>query len=238
MRRSIQAGLLITAASAFGSVDAQAAAYRQVPAPVAGSLAWSALVAALPLATLFFLLGGLRWPACWVALAALCLASLIAALVYGMPPGQVVSGAAEGAAIGFFPIIWIGINAIWVYDLTEASGHSHVLRRAFNRLSDDARVLTILVAFCFGALLESLADGGAPVAICCVVLISLGISPLQAAAVCLIADTSPVAFGSLGLPITVLSTVTGLPVPSLSLMIGRQTPLLALLVPLHPAGDR
>ena len=231
MRRSVCVGSAVAAALFTGPATAQDAAYRQVLAPVAGSLGWSALAAALPLATLFFLLGGLRWPARWAALAALCLACLIAVLVYGMPPGQVASGAAEGAAIGFFPIIWIGINAIWVYDLTEASGHSHVLRRAFGRLSGDPRVLVILVAFCFGALLESLAGGGAPVAICCVMLIALGISPLQAAAVCLIADTSPVAFGSLGLPITVLSTVTGLPVHSLSLMVGRQTPLLALLVP-------
>ena len=231
MHRFICAGLPAAVGWLFWPASAQAAAYRQVLAPVAGSLTWSAMVAALPLTTLFFLLGGLRWPARWAALAAMCLACLIAAQVYGMPLDQVASGAAEGAAIGFFPIIWIGINAIWVYDLTEASGHSHVLRRAFGRLSDDPRILAILVAFCFGALLESLAGGGAPVAICCVMLISLGISPLQAAAVCLIADTSPVAFGSLGLPITVLSTVTGLPVHSLSLMIGRQTPLLALLVP-------
>ena len=232
MRRFINAGPLIAAGLLLASTDAQAAAaYRQVLAPVTGSLSWSALVAVLPLATLFVLLGGLRWPARWAALAALSAACLIAALVYGMPAGQVVSGAAEGAASGFFPIIWIGINAIWVYDLTEASGHSHVLRRAFGRLSDDPRVLAILVAFCFGTLLESLAGGGAPVAICGAMLISLGSSPLQAAAVCLIADTSPVAFGSLGLPITVLSTVTGLPVHSLSLMIGRQTPFLALIVP-------
>jgi lactate permease len=231
MRRFIYAGFPVAVGWLFRPASAQAADYRQVLAPVAGSLTWSALVAALPLVTLFFLLGGLRWPARWAALAAMCLACLIAALVYGMPPGQVASGAAEGAAIGFFPIIWIGINAIWVYDLTEASGHSHVLRRAFGHLSDDPRILAILVAFCFGALLESLAGGGAPVAICCVMLISLGIGPLQAAAVCLIADTSPVAFGSLGLPITVLSTVTSLPVHSLSLMIGRQKPLLALLVP-------
>ena len=106
-----------------------------------------------------------------------------------------------------------------------------MLRRAFGRISDDPRAQAVLVAFCFGALLEGFAGGGSPVAICAVVLIALGLDPLRAAAACLIADTSPVAFGSLGLPITMLSKVSGLPVPALSAMVGRQTPVLALLVP-------
>ena len=210
---------------------AYASSYTQIYAPFHGSLAFSALFAVLPLALLFILLGGLRVPAKWAAAAALAVSMLVALLVYGMPAGQVASSALEGAAIGFFPIIWIGINAIWVHDLTEASGHSDVLRRAFGRISDDPRAQAILVAFCFGALLEGFAGGGSPVAICAVVLIALGLDPLRAAAACLIADTSPVAFGSLGLPITMLSKVSGLPVPALSAMVGRQTPLLALLVP-------
>ncbi len=224
----------IAAASAcLGAMPGVACAspYTQAYAPFYDSLSLSALFAALPLAVLFVLLGGLRVPAKWAAAAALAAAMLVALAVYGMPAGQVASGALEGAAIGFFPIIWIGINAIWVHDLTEASGHSDVLRRAFGRLSDDPRAQAVLVAFCFGALLEGFAGGGSPVAICAVVLIALGLDPLRAAAACLVADTSPVAFGSLGLPITMLSKVSGLPVPALSAMVGRQTPVLALLVP-------
>ncbi len=208
-----------------------ASSYTQTYTPFGDSVLFSALFAALPLAVLFVLLGGLRVPAKWAAAAALAASMLVALFVYGMPAEQVASGALEGAAIGFFPIIWIGINAIWVHDLTEASGHSDVLRRAFGGISDDPRAQAVLVAFCFGALLEGFAGGGSPVAICAVVLIALGLDPLRAAAACLVADTSPVAFGSLGLPITMLSKVSGLPVPALSAMVGRQTPVLALLVP-------
>jgi len=225
---------MITAASVCLSIMpgvAYAAPYTQTYAPFLDSLSLSALFAALPLAVLFVLLGGLRVPAKWASAAALAASMLVALIVYGMPAGQIASGALEGAAIGFFPIIWIGINAIWVHDLTEASGHSDVLRRAFGRISDDPRAQAVLVAFCFGALLEGFAGGGSPVAICAVVLIALGLDPLRAAAACLVADTSPVAFGSLGLPITMLSKVSGLPVPALSAMVGRQTPVLALLVP-------
>lgn len=208
-----------------------AASYTQAYAPVDGSLTLSALLAALPLVVLFLVLGGLRLSAKWASAAALLVSMLVALFAYAMPLEQIASGALEGAAIGFFPIIWIGINAIWVHDLTEASGHSAVLRRAFGQISDDPRAQAILVAFCFGALLEGFAGGGSPVAICAVVLIALGFDPLRAAAACLIADTSPVAFGSLGLPITMLSKVTGLPVASLGAMVGRQTPILALIVP-------
>ena len=230
MRRALKTVLTTICLGALPGV-AYASQYTQTYAPFGGSLALSALMAALPLAVLFVLLGGLRLPAKWAAVLALAASVLVALFVYGMPAAQVGSAALEGAAIGFFPIIWIGINAIWVNDLTEASGHSAVLRRGFGRISDDPRVQAILVAFCFGALLEGFAGGGSPVAICAVVLIALGLDPLRAAAACLIADTSPVAFGSLGLPITMLSKVSDLPVPTLSAMVGRQTPVLALLVP-------
>lgn len=206
--------------------------YTQIFDPVAHSVAASAAFAALPLLTLFVLLGVLRLPARWAALASLIVSMIVAAFVYGMPGGQVVSGALEGAAIGFFPIIWIGINAIWLFKLTQASGHADVLRRALAHVSPDQRVQAVLIAFCFGALLEALAGGGAPVAICAVLLISLGVEPIKAATVCLLADTSPVAFGALGLPITVLAKITRLPVHDISVMVGRQAPLLSLFIPL------
>ncbi|WP_070105675.1 L-lactate permease [Burkholderia plantarii] len=206
--------------------------YTQVFDPVAHSIAASAAFAALPLLTLFVLLGVLRLAARRAALAALAVALAVAVLVYGMPAGQALAGALEGAAIGFFPIIWIGINAIWLFKLTQESGHANVLRRALAGVSTDQRVQAILIAFCFGALLEALAGGGAPVAICAVLLISLGVDPLKSAAICLLADTSPVAFGALGLPITVLAKITRLPVHEISVMVGRQAPLLSLLIPL------
>jgi lactate permease len=206
--------------------------YTQTFAPVAHSIGASAAFAALPLLILFVLLGVLRVQARWAALASLAVSMAVAILVYGMPANQTASGALEGAAIGFFPIIWIGINAIWLFKLTQESGHADVLRRALARVSADQRVQAVLIAFCFGALLEALAGGGAPVAICAVLLISIGVEPLKAAAVCLIADTSPVAFGALGLPITVLAKITRLPVHEISVMVGRQTPLLSLFIPL------
>ena len=205
--------------------------YQQIFDPVAHSLSWSALFAALPLLTLFVLLGVLRWKAYWAALTSLAVSLLIAVAVYGMPLGQSLAGAAEGGAVGFFPILWVGINAIWLYKLTEVSGHSLTLRRVFDSVSPDLRIQVILIAFCFGSLLEGLAGGGSPVAICTVMLVALGVEPVKAAVVCLIADTTPVAFGALALPINTLSKLTGLPVASLSAMIGRQTPLLAFVVP-------
>ncbi|CAB3767605.1 L-lactate permease [Paraburkholderia solisilvae] len=206
--------------------------YTQIFDPVAHSIAASAGFAVLPLLTLFLLLGVLRMAARWAALASLIVSIAVALFVYEMPAGTTISGAAEGAAIGFFPIIWIGINAIWLFKLTQQSGHADVLRRSLARVSADQRVQAVLIAFCFGALLEALAGGGAPVAICAVLLISIGVEPIKAAAVCLIADTSPVAFGALGLPITVLAKITGLPVHQISVMVGRQAPLLALFIPL------
>jgi len=205
--------------------------FHQILAPVGGSLTLSALVAVLPLVTLFVLLGAFKTPARWAALAGLIVSLIVAITVYSMPPGQAISGALEGAATGFFPIFWVAINAIWLYNLTEESGHFAVLRRAFSTISDDPRVQAIIIAFCFGALLEALAGGGSPVAITAVMLIALGFNPLKAAAVCLVANTSPVAFGALGLPVTTLAKLTKLPVHDLATMIGRQTPLLALFIP-------
>ena len=205
--------------------------YQQVFDPVAHSLAWSALFASLPLLTLFVTLGVLRWEARRAALLSLAVSIVIATLVYSMPVRQALAGAAEGAAIGFFPILWVGISAIWIYRLTELSGHSMALRRAFNSVSDDLRIQVILIACCFGSLLEGLAGGGSPVAICTVMLVALRVPPVKAAVICLIADTAPVSFGALGLPISTLSKLTGLPTAALSAMTGRQTPVLALILP-------
>jgi lactate permease len=205
--------------------------YKQVYDPVSHSLGLSTLLAVLPLLTLFVLLGGFRLKAQWAALAALGVALVVAIAVYDMPAGQAFDSAAEGAAFGLFPIMWIVVNALWIYNMTRESGHFAVLRRSFARLSDDARIQAVLIAFCFGALLEALAGFGTPVAICTVMLIALGFNPIKAAVLALVADTAPVAFGAIAVPITTLSSVTGLPESDLGSMVGRQTPFLAFLLP-------
>jgi lactate permease len=206
--------------------------YRPILDSVGGSLFLTSLVAALPLATLFVLLGVLRMKAWLAALISLGVAVLVALVAYSMPVGQTLLAATEGAAFGFFPILWIVINAIWVYNMTVVTGHFDVLRRSFARVSDDQRIQAIIIAFCFGALLEALAGFGTPVAITSVMLIALGFKPIKAATVALVANTAPVAFGALAVPITTLATVTGLPQETLGSIAGRQTPILALFVPL------
>ncbi|GHE46988.1 L-lactate permease [Streptosporangium violaceochromogenes] len=206
--------------------------YHQVLAPVAGSPLLSALCAAVPLLTLFVLLGAFRVKAHVAALVSLLLALCLAVLVWGMPLSQGLSGAAEGGFYGLFPILWILVNALWIYRLTEITGWSEVMRRSIHLISPDQRVQGVLIAFCFGALIEALAGFGTPVAISTVMLIAMGIAPLRAATVALVANTAPVAFGSMGVPLTTLAGVTGLPVDALGAMAGRQTPVIAVFIPL------
>jgi lactate permease len=206
--------------------------YQQILDPVAHSLAWSSLVAALPLIVLFVLLGVLRTKAWIASLIALLVALVIAVAVYGMPLGQGLLATTEGAAFGFFPILWIVINAIWVYNMTVETGHFDVLRRSFSQVSDDRRIQAIIIAFSFGALIEALAGFGTPVAVTSVMLMALGFSPIKSAVLALTANTAPVAFGAMATPIITLGTVTGISSDTLGAMVGRQTPILAAFVPL------
>ncbi|WP_318216269.1 L-lactate permease [Streptomyces sp. SCL15-6] len=206
--------------------------YVQELEPLADSLGLSALVAALPLVIVLVLLGGVRMKAHLAGLTGLLAAVLVAWLAYGMPLDQTVSSAAQGAVFGLFPILWIVVNALWVYRMTVRTRHFDILRRSFGRLSDDPRIQALVVAFCFGALLEALAGFGAPVAICSVMLVALGFDPVRAAVVSLVANTAPVAFGAMGTPVVTLAQVTGLPLDDVASVVGRQTPLLALVVPL------
>ncbi|HEX8095541.1 L-lactate permease, partial [Jatrophihabitans sp.] len=206
--------------------------YRQVLDPVGGSLGWSALFATLPIATLFLLLGVVRARA-WVAAASgLAVALLVAILAYDMPVGQALLTATEGGSFGLFPLAWTFTTAIWIYTMTVESGHFDVLRRSFVRISDDRRIQAIVIAFCFGSLLEALAGQGTPVAITSVMLLAVGFRPVLAATTALVANTVPAAFGPLGLPITTLAKVTGLPSDDLGAMAGRQVPILAVAIPL------
>jgi lactate permease len=206
--------------------------YTQVLDPVAHSLGITSIFAALGLLVLFVLLGGLRWKAHWAALVSLAVSLIVAIVVYGMPVTQALDSAAEGAAFGFFPIMWIVINAIWIYNMTVESGHFDVLGRSFSSISNDQRIQAIIVAFCFGALLEALAGFGTPVAITSVMLIALGLRPIKAAAIALAANTAPVAYGALATPIVTLAQVSSLPLRDVGGMVGRQTPILAVFVPL------
>ena len=206
--------------------------YRPVLDAVSGSLALTALVATLPLLTLFLLLGVARMTAWKAALISLGVSLVVAVFAYSMPAGQALDAGLEGAVFGFFPILWIVINAIWIYRMTVETGHFDVLRRSFAKVSDDQRIQAVIIAFCFGALLEALAGFGTPVAITSVMLIALGFKPIKAAVVALVANTAPVAFGALAIPITTLATVSGQPEHTLSQIVGRQTPLLAVFVPM------
>ena len=210
--------------------------YEQVLDPVGGSLGLTSIFAAVPILTLFVLLGVFKVPAQWASLVALALSIIVALAVYSMPFGQAMDAAALGAAFGLFPIMWIVINAIWIYNVTVKTGHFAVLRRSFSKVSDDQRVQAVIIAFSFGALLEALAGFGTPVAITAVMLMALGFRPLLGAAVALVANTAPVAFGAIAIPIVTLAEVTGLPQDDLGAMVGRQTPLLALIVPVILVG--
>ncbi len=160
------------------------------------------------------------------------MALIVAIVVYSMPAGQALDAAVLGACFGLFPIMWIVWNAIWIYNMTDLTGHFAVLRRSFGSVSDDQRIQAVIIAFSFGALIEALAGFGAPVAITAAMLVAIGFKPMQAAAVALVANTAPVAFGAIATPIITLSEVSSLPKDDLGAMVGRQTPFLALIVPL------
>ena len=211
--------------------------FTQPLAPIAGSLALSALLAALPLILLFLLLGVFKVKAWLAALVGLAASVLVAIVGWGMPAMMAFSATAEGAFYGAFPIMWILVNAIWVYQLSVITGWFESLGQLIRSISDDQRVLAILIAFCFGALMEALAGFGAPVAISAAMLMAAGMKPLKSAVVSLLANTAPVAFGAMGAPIIALSGAVSSTHPQLtthvlSQMAGRQTPFVAAIVPL------
>jgi lactate permease len=209
-----------------------------------GSPALSTLAAALPIVLLLGLLASGRVAAPWAALAGLAASLLVAVFAFTPPEvsrldgpglagwaGTVLAAAGNGAAYGLFPIGWIVLAAIFLYALTVEAGQFAVVKRSVVALSDDRRLQALLIAFCFGAFVEGAAGFGTPVAISAALLVGAGFTPLRAAGLALLANTSPVAFGALGTPITALATVTGLDAHTLSAMAGRQLPFFSLLVP-------
>ncbi|GAB4230113.1 MAG: lactate permease LctP family transporter [Acidobacteriota bacterium] len=199
--------------------------------PVGSSLGWSAAVAALPLLVLVYLLGFRRRPAWRAAISALVAAWLLAVLVYRMPWSTALSAAAYGAAFGLFPITWIVFSAILLYQLTVRCGRFEELRAGLGRLTADRALQALLIAFAFGAFLEGAAGFGTPVAVAAGMLAGLGFDPFFAAAVCLLANTAPVAFGSIGIPVVTLAGVTGLDELELSAAVGKICAPVSLIIP-------
>src|SRR3989454_228109 len=196
------------------------------------SINLSALAAALPMILLLILMGVLRKSGFVAAAWGLLAAGGLAVAVWRMPPGLALRSTAYGLVYGLWPIMWIVFAALWLYNLSVDTGKFDLLRLWMaEHASGDARIQVILVAFCFGALLEGTAGFGAPVAVAAFLLLGLGFSAREAATVCLVANTAPVAFGGLGIPIVALAAVTGLDLAKLSSMAGRQVPFLSLVLP-------
>jgi lactate permease len=193
--------------------------------------ALSTVVAALPVVVLLASIALFRIKIHFSALLGLTVALLVALYVYRMPTSSAFAAAGYGAAFGLFPIGWIILNVIFLYQLTVDRGHFQRLHASLARIAPDPRVQIILIAFSFGAFIEGVAGFGTPVAITGAILIQLGFKPLHASGLALIANTAPVAFGSLGIPITTLAQVTGLDPLKISAMVGRQLPFFSLIVP-------
>src|SRR5271155_1237943 len=211
--------------------------FHQLLTPIGGSLPLSFLVAALPIAVVLVMLGGLRRPAWQSSLAGLIVAFVIAVTSWQMPAGLALDSAAAGAVFALWPVMWIVFNALLLYNIAVASGRFDAFRDwVLDHLPNDRRIVLVVIGFCFGCLLEGVAGFGAPVAITSALLILIGLPALEALTFTLIFNTAPVAFGALGTPITVLAQVTDLPAVKLGAMVGRQLPFFALILPFYVIG--
>jgi lactate permease len=199
--------------------------------PVNGSLPLSTLVAAIPVFVLLYLLGVKRKPAWIAALSGLAAAAFVAIAGYGMPVTQLAGAITYGAAFGLFPIGWVVFSAILLYNITLETGKFQIVKDSVGSLTEDRRLQALLIAFAFGAFIEGAAGFGTPVAVSAAMLTGLGFSPFYASAICLLANTAPVAFGSIGTPILTLAGITGLPLDRLSAGVGRICAPVSLIVP-------
>ncbi|HXN09668.1 MAG TPA: L-lactate permease [Steroidobacteraceae bacterium] len=208
--------------------------FHQLLTPVGNSLVLSCLVAGLPLLAVLLLLGVMRRPAWQAALAGLICALVVAIVPWQMPVGLALSSVFNGATFALWPVMWIVVNGLLLYNISVRSGRFDALRAwVIRHLPNDRRVVLVVIGYCFGALLEGVAGFGTPVAVTGALLIMVGFPPLQAIVCVLLFNTAPVAFGALGIPVTVLSAVTGLPATALSSMIGRQLSIMAALMPFY-----
>ena len=199
--------------------------------PIADSLGMSAVAAAVPIVVLFVMLGVLRKPAWMSALAALISALIVSLAVYGMPLQMAIIATVYGAAYGVFPIAWIVFASIMLYRLAVDTGKFEIIKDSVGSLTDDRRLQAMFIAFSFGAFIEGAAGFGAPVAVSGAMLAGLGFNPFYAAGICLLANTAPVAFGSIGIPVTTLANVTGLDELTLSAMVGRLCAMISIVIP-------
>lgn len=204
--------------------------WTQVYDPL-GTFWLSALVAAVPIAFFFITLALLRWQGYLAGLGTILVTLVIALTVYGMPAGLALRATGLGMAFGLWPISWIILNAVFLYKLSVKSGQFEIIRASVVTITEDQRLQVILIGFAFGAFLEGSAGFGAPVAITAAILAALGLNPLYAAGLCLIANTAPVAFGALGIPILVAGKTAGIDPFLVGKMAGRQLPLLSVFVP-------
>ena len=184
----------------------------QTYTPVGGSLGVSALAAAVPIIVLFLMLGVLRKPAWMAAASALVSALVVALVVYGMPAKLAAISAIYGAAYGLFPIAWIVFTSILLYRLAVDTGKFEIIKDSVGGLTSDRRLQAMFIAFSFGAFIEGAAGFGAPVAVSGAMLAGLGFDPFFAAGICLLANTAPVAFVSIGITVTTIANVTGMPI--------------------------
>jgi lactate permease len=208
--------------------------FHQLLTPVGDSLGLSFLVAILPVLTVLLLLGVFRRPAWQAALAGLIVGLIVAVWPWQMPIPLALHSVLNGATFAMWPVMWIVINALLLYNIAVRSGRFDAFRTwVITHLPNDRRVVLVVVGFCFGALLEGISGFGTPVAITSSLLILVGYPPLEALVFVLIFNTAPVAFGALGAPVTVLGAVTGLPATVLAAMIGRQLPVMALILPFY-----
>lgn len=197
-----------------------------------GSIGLSALAAAIPLFILLYMLGIRRSKGHIAAFFAVIFALIVAVGVFNMPVALAISATLNGALVGIFPIVWIVITAIWVYNMTVESGEFEIIKNSLASITDDRRLQALFIAFAFGSFIEGTAGFGTPVAITAAMLVGLGFNPVYAAGICLVANTAPVAFGAIGIPVVVLGQVSGIDAMTLSKIIGRQLPFLSVIVPL------
>jgi lactate permease len=204
----------------------------QETAPVSG-IVLSALIAAIPIVFIFWALIIKKMKGYKASILTALIALIIAVAVYGMPVKLALLSAFHGVLYGFFPICWIIIGAVFLYNVTVKSGQFEIIKNFIATITVDRRLQALLIAFSFGAFLEGSAGFGTPVAISAALLAGLGYNPLYAAGICLIANTSPVAFGAIGTPIIIASQITGIPEMAISQMVGRTLPVLSFFVPLY-----
>lgn len=206
--------------------------WKQVVDPF-NNIALSVLVAAIPILFVFWALIVRKMKGYQASLIATAIAMLIAVFVYGMPFKLALLSASHGALYGLFPICWLVVMAVFLFNITVKSGQFDIIKQFMGSITADRRLQALLIAFSFGSFLEGTAGFGAPVAITAAMLVGLGFNPLYASGICLIANTAPVAFGSIGIPITVASQVSGIPELPISQMVGRTLPLLSLFIPFY-----